>query len=241
MSENQTPRKQTIEEIEAERSKILIEIDKREKEKEKAEEDQQLVIDMAVLECKLCTNPVGMLKVNYNTPTTQNKKTATVKEKDNKSLIFTGTCIKSPNSSSPCASVMQLGEWKDVGTIKFQDEIVLIKKSTIMCNYGSSIISIKKSGQINVPSQIEPFIKNDKEILSAIWIDKETKEEIKNGIVGDNVTILVKTKNYKPGQTVFLDITEAEENEVKNGKTIITVSGIVQEDGTAELSNHYTI
>lgn len=124
---------------------------KQRKAEEKAHEGLKLVIDMAKLECSLCTVPLGILKVNFDTSTTQNKKTATVKEKDSKSLKFLGTCTKSPNSASPCASVMQLGEWKDVGTIKFQDELVLLEKSTIKCNYGGVDIMIKDSGQINVP------------------------------------------------------------------------------------------
>jgi Domain of unknown function (DUF4280) len=235
------PKPKTIAEIMAENSKQMVEVRQKRKDEEKAEEDQQLVIDMAVLECKLCTNPVGMLKVNYDTPSTQNKRTATVKEKDSKSLIFMGTCIKSPYQASPCAGVMQLGEWQDVGTIKFQEELVLIKKSTIMCNYGGSKIIITKSGQINVPTNIPSIVKSNKEIVSAVWINHETKEEIEEGNLDDNVNILVKTKNYKPGQTVFLDITKSDENEVKDGKTIITVSGIVKADGTAVLSNHYTI
>ncbi|MBC8643186.1 hypothetical protein H9W95_00890 [Flavobacterium lindanitolerans] len=83
---------------------------------------------MAKIQCTLCTNPQGILKVNFDTPTTRDKLTATVVEKDMRSLIFMGTCIKSPNSAAPCASVMQLGDWKDVGTLKVQDQFPLLKK-----------------------------------------------------------------------------------------------------------------
>jgi hypothetical protein len=241
MSDKITPPARPIAEAEAKNRKEIEEVRKKEKEKEKAEEDQQFVIDGAILECKLCTNPVGMLKVNFDTPTTQNKKTATIKEKDSKSLIFMGTCTKSPNAAAPCVGVMQLGEWQDVGTSLVQDQKPLIKKSTIMCNYGGSTISIKKSGQINVPSQIEPVVKSPKEIISAVWIDHETKEEIENASIGDNVNILVKTKNYKEGEMVFLDITEKEGGEVKEGTTIITVSGRVKADGTAELKKPHIV
>jgi predicted chitinase len=163
MPDNIAPPSRPIAEIEAENRKQMVAVREKEKEKEKAEEDQQFVIDMAVLECKLCTNPVGMLKVNFDTPTIQNKKTATVKEKDSKSLIFMGTCTKSPNASAPCVGVMQLGEWKDVGTSLVQDQKPLIKKSTIMCNYGGSTITITKSGQINVPSIIDKVNPKDAE------------------------------------------------------------------------------
>lgn len=99
------------------------------KKEEKAADDLKLVIDGAKIQCELCANPMGDLKVNFDTPTIQNKKTATVKEKDMKSLMFKGNCTKSPQSSSPCASVMQLGKWKDVGTSQVQDQFpLLIKK-----------------------------------------------------------------------------------------------------------------
>jgi hypothetical protein len=140
---------------EAVNAKELEDVRKEREEEEKAEDDLKLVIDTAKLECKLCSNPKGFMKVNYNTPTIQEKKTATVKEKSPQSLVFMGTCSKSPQSSSPCASVMQLGEWKDIGTSKSQDERVLLKKSTIKCNYGSIDITITDSGQINEPETID--------------------------------------------------------------------------------------
>jgi Domain of unknown function (DUF4280) len=229
------PKPKTIAEFEAEGSKKATETTNKQKEKEKAEEDQQLVIDMAMLECKLCTNPVGMLKVNYDTPTIQNKKTATVKEKDSKSLIFMGTCMKSPYQASPCAGVMQLGEWQDVGTILVQDQKPLLKKSTIMCNYGGSKITITKSGQINVPSQIESVVKSKKEIVSIKWMCNEVKKELQNATLNDKVSLLVHTKNYKEGDAIFFDITREDGEDLKEGTSRITVTGKVKADGTAVL------
>jgi len=118
-------------------------------------EDLKVVIDNAKIQCDLCTNPQGTLKVNFDTPTTQDKLTATVVEKDMKSLIFMGNCLKSPNSASPCAAVMQLGEWQDVGTLKVQDQFPLLKKSTIPCNYGGTTIKITDSGQKSEPAEIK--------------------------------------------------------------------------------------
>ena len=128
--------------------------DEREKE-DKIAEDLKLVIDMAKIECKLCTNPQGILKVNLDTPTTQDKLTATVVEKDMKSLIFMGTCMKSPNSAAPCATVMQTGEWADAGTLQVQDQLPILKRSTISCNYGGSTIEITDSGQRSEPTTID--------------------------------------------------------------------------------------
>ncbi|MGE8555566.1 MAG: PAAR-like protein [Chryseobacterium jejuense] len=124
-------------------------------EKEKAEAGLKVVIDTATLECTLCTNPKGIMVVNYNTPTIQEKKTATVKEKGPKSLVFTGNCLKSPNAALPCASVMKVGEWKKIGTYLSQDQLVLLQQSTIPCNYGQIDIKITDSGQVHQPDSIE--------------------------------------------------------------------------------------
>lgn len=148
------PTEDDIKSKEAE-NKARMEKQREEREKkEKAEEGQKLVIDMAKISCSLCTNPQGILKVNFDTPTIQNKKTATVKEKSAMSLIFMGNCIKSPNAAIPCAAVMQLGEWKDTGIMKVQNQSPLLLKSTIPCLYGSVDIKITDCGQANIPGEV---------------------------------------------------------------------------------------
>lgn len=128
---------------------------KEREEKEDAEDGLKFVIDGAKLKCDLCTVPAGDLKVNFDTPTIQDKKVATVVEKDMKSLIFKGNCKKSPNSSSPCASVMKLADWKDIGTVYFQDQFPLLLKSTIKCEYGGVEIKITDSAQRNEIEKID--------------------------------------------------------------------------------------
>lgn len=145
----------------------------------------KLVIDTATLECNLCTSPKGILKVNYDTPTIQNKKTATLKEKSSSSLTFTGNCTKSPQSASPCSAVMKLGEWKDYGTSKSQDQYVLLLKSTIPCLYGGIDVKITDCGQINEPNKVEindaPAPENS---FSKCYCDRLfTVEEVKNIII----------------------------------------------------------
>lgn len=149
ISEEQAAELQTENSKEAEQKR-----EEREKE-EKIEDSLKLVIDTATIECSICTNPIGILKVNFDTPTIQSKKTATVIEKDTKSLIFFGNCTKSPNSASPCAAVMQLADWKDVGSLKVQEQFPLLLKSTIKCNYGGVDIKITDCAQITEPESIE--------------------------------------------------------------------------------------
>lgn len=204
------------------------------KTEEKAADSFKMVIDGAKLQCTLCTNPVGDLKVNFDTPTIQNKKTATVKEKDMRSLIFKGNCNKSPQSSSPCASVMQLGSWKNVGTSKIQEQFPLLLKSTIKCNYGGVDIKITDSGQLSEPEDIA-LIAEEKQILSAAWMCEEMEEEIKISNVDDKISLLVKTKNYKEGENISLKIKENTGREINEGIKEMTLSGIVKSDGYAEL------
>lgn len=208
------------------------------KKEEKAAADLKLVIDGAKIQCALCTNPIGDLKVNFDTPTIQNKKTATVKEKDMKSLMFKGNCTKSPQSSSPCAGVMQLGKWKDVGTSKVQDQFPLLLKSTIKCNFGGSDIKIIDCGQKNEPADIESTpkeAKKEKKILNATWMCAEMEEGIKTATVGDAVSLLVKTRNYKEGESVTLIIDDKNGHDVKEKQKEVTNTGTVDADGRAEL------
>lgn len=172
--------------------------EEREKE-DKVSEDLKLVIDMAKIKCVLCTNPEGILKVNFDTPTTQDKLTATVVEKDFKSLIFTGTCTKSPNSAAPCASVMQLGEWKDVGTVKVQDQFPLLKKSTIPCNYGGSTIEITDSGQKSEPAQVPPAAPLPKK--DEPYKCKHCEEEFTSALILDTIGL----KKPTAKQTEIID------------------------------------
>jgi N-acetylmuramoyl-L-alanine amidase len=107
----------------------------------------KFVIDGAKILCPLCIVPIGTLKVNYNTPTIQNKKTATIEEKSSASLQFSGNCLKSPKSALPCKAVMKLGQWANTGSGKVQDRSPLLRRSTIPCNYGGSTITITDDGQ----------------------------------------------------------------------------------------------
>ncbi|KFF02604.1 DUF4280 domain-containing protein [Flavobacterium reichenbachii] len=210
---------------------------KKDEKEEKASDDLKMVIDGAKLQCSLCTNPAGKLKVNFDTPTTQDKKTATVKEKDMKSLIFMGNCKKSPQSSSPCASVMQLGNWKNVGTSKVQEQFPLLLKSTIKCNYGGVDIKITDCGQRSEPEDIPLTDKifNNKRILSAKWMCEEMENEIQRTKVRKEISVLAKTKNFQEGETLTIIIDDKNGYDAKPGQKEITLTGNVDADGYVEL------
>ncbi len=114
----------------------------------------KILVDSALLKCPLCTVPIGSLKVTFDTPTIQGKKTATVKETGKESIIFMGSCTKSPDGKTPCSSVIALASWESPGTIKSQDELVLLQRSKIKCMYGNTDITVINSGQIYEPGDI---------------------------------------------------------------------------------------
>lgn len=232
--------------IESKRSQNTVqkkEAKEEKKKEEKASDGQKMVIDGAKLQCTLCANPVGDLKVNFDTPTTQGKKTATVKEKDMKSLIFKGNCTKSPQSSSPCASMMQLGKWKDVGISKVQEQFPLLLKSTIKCNYGGVDIKITDCGQRNEPEDVKPVSKGlkKKKILNAKWMCAEMEEDVQKTHVGKKVSLLVKTRNYAEGETITIIIDDKNGYDAKEGEKELTFTGTVAADGSAELKEKVVI
>lgn len=213
------------------------------KKEEKALDDLKMVINGAKLQCSLCTNPVGDLKVNFDTPTIQDKKTATVKEKDMTSLIFKGNCKKSPQSSSPCASVMQLGDWKNVGTSKVQEQLPLLLKSTIKCNYGGVDIKITDCGQRCEQENLDASDMNpeEKKIVSAVWMCAEVKEEILGAFVGDKISLLVKTRNYEEGETITIVIDDDNGYDVRKGEKELILTGTITSDGSAKLKGEVLI
>ncbi|NRS90766.1 hypothetical protein HNQ02_003713 [Flavobacterium sp. 7E] len=161
-----------------------------------------------------------------------------------KSVMFKGNCKKSPQSASPCASMMQLGDWEDVGTIKVQDQFPLLLKSTIKCNYGGVPIKITDCAQVNEPADIESTpkeAKKEKKILNATWMCAEMEEEIKEATIGDKVTLLVKTRNYKEGETLNIIIDDINGYDVKEGKKELTFTGTVCADGYARLEEEIEI
>lgn len=186
------------------------EVEEKRRQEEKAIDDLKFVIDGAKLKCDLCTNPVGDLKVNYRTPTIQGKKAATVVEKDIKSIIFQGNCKKSPQSSSPCASVMQLEDWKDVGTIKMQDQFPLLQKSTIKCNYGGVDIQITDCGQRCEPTNIDSiFMKRSFTFIGGWTSDYEGMRNLEKDAAKSKSNL---------GETVYYQLTVS--NDIPIGTNI---------------------
>lgn len=220
-----------------EAGKLRIEEARKEnKEKEDAEDGLKFVIDGAKLKCDLCTVPEGDLKVNYDTPSTQDKRTATIVEKDKKSVIFKGNCKKSPQSASPCVSVMKLADWKDVGTVYFQDKFPLLLKSTIKCEYGGVDIKITDCAQRNVVEKIDttgaPVPDMEKRILEMYWVYNDTKLSNKSRFYVD-MNLVVKTLNYNEGESITVSIKSKDGKPLTDDLTELNLTGTVGKDNMA--------
>ncbi|MFV0345934.1 MAG: DUF4280 domain-containing protein [Bacteroidales bacterium] len=109
------------------------------------------ICDGAKLECQLCTNPEGELKVISNEIKLQDKLFANANDKSKLNLMFKGNCKKSTWQSSPCMAVISPQDWQNTGDLIVQDAPALIEDSTIMCAYGGVQIKIKDHLQEHNP------------------------------------------------------------------------------------------
>ena len=148
-----TPKQQEerTSQVVAQRNQKRMEAIEEEQEKEdKAQEDQLFVINGA----KVKFGPhIGTFKVLSDTPTIQSKTVGTEIEKSPANFTFMDGF-----------QLLTLTQWQEVGTAKYQDNLALIKKSTIMgtgkmppanAPIESGKIEFIDSGQINVPENID--------------------------------------------------------------------------------------
>lgn len=144
--------------------------------KDKTEEGLLLAIDGAKIKFNA---HMGTFKVLNNVPTTQDKLTGTVVEKQIPNFIF-----------DDGFQMLTLAEWQDFGSAKVQENFVLLKKSTLpgTGKMPGSVppetgkIEFVTSGQVNAPESIDgngapvPDPEDDKKC----FCDKEfTEDDIK--------------------------------------------------------------
>jgi len=140
--------KRTAENAQAKNSARMEEIREERDEKDKATEDQLIVIKGAKVKFN---SHMGEFKVLKDVPTTQGKLTGTKVEKQIPNFTFYDGF-----------QMLSLTEWQDFGTVKVQDNEALIKKSTLPGTGKmpgnvppeSGKIEFVDSGQINVPESI---------------------------------------------------------------------------------------
>ena len=182
----------------AQRNQKRMEAIEEEQEKEdKAQEDQLFVINGA----KVKFGPhIGTFKVLSDTPTIQSKTVGT--QIENAPLNFT---------FEDGFQLLTLTQWQDVGDAKFQGNVALIKKSTIVSTgkmspanapIESGKIEFIDSGQINIPENIDttgmPLLANNNPpcIKEVNFFTSDGKEILKNG----------KTHNLCYGEPFYIEV-----------------------------------
>ena len=234
----------------AQRNQKRMEAIEKEQEKEdKAQEDQLFVINGA----KVKFGPhIGTFKVLSDTPTIQSKTVGTEIEKSPANFTFMDGF-----------QLLTLTQWQEVGTAKYQDNLALIKKSTIVSTgkmspanapIESGKIEFIDSGQINVPENIDttgmPLLANNNPpcIKEVNFFTSDGKEILKNGkthnlCYGEPFYIEVITENIPDDTPIAITLKDTKisfEGQLKENKikTILLSIPISYYDETKENYNY---
>ncbi|WP_213083884.1 hypothetical protein [Chryseobacterium lactis] len=173
-------------------------------EKDKKEEGLLLAIDGAKIKFN---DHTGTFKVLSNVPTTQDKLTGTIVEKQIPNFIFDDGFL-----------MITLTEWQDFGTAKVQENYVLLKKSTLpgTGKMPGSVppetgkIEFVTSGQVNAPESIDakgaPVPEQKKETCGIQYRNDITcvKYGSKNPVYGPLYSGSIKLASYKKWDTIVL-------------------------------------
>ena len=204
----------------AQRNQKRMEAIEKEQEKEdKAQEDQLFVINGA----KVKFGPhIGTFKVLSDTPTIQSKTVGTEIEKSPANFSFMDGF-----------QLLSLTQWQDIGTAKYQDNLALIKKSTIMgtgkmppanAPIESGKIEFIDSGQINVPENIDTtgmpmpeYIPTPK-VIDFYLTDKHNNR-LESVDYGTFVYLHIKTVGYI-GKTISVDMNNEKADYLLNGERL---------------------
>jgi hypothetical protein len=89
------------------------------------------------------------------------------------------------------------------------------------------------------PAKIAP--QESKRITDIKWMCAKMKKSITEAGIGEKTSLLIKTVNYSPGETITIIVDEAGGKELKSGTKEITYSGKVNADGIAELKEEVKI
>ena len=203
-----TPERQEkrISEAIAERNRKRMEaIEKEQEQEDEVQQDQLFVINGAKV--KFGTH-IGTFKVLNDTPTIQGKTVGTEIEKSPANFTFIDGF-----------QLLSLTQWQDIGTAKFQNNLALIKKSTIIgmgkmppanAPVENGKIEFIDSGQINIPTDIDtigmplPLYISKPRIIKTYYTDLEGNK-IEKGEIGQEIYLVVEG-NKLEGEATTLNL-----------------------------------
>lgn len=176
----------------------------------------------------------------------QGKLMATEDDKTFKNLTF-GNCKNNPSSDKKCTPGVTTKWENPASNVTESGKKALLETSTTICSTFQGKITIEDPLQTGSkivifddysPPVLTPLVK---QILSVDWKNGDLDSEINTANIGDKVSLVVKTKNYKEGETVVVVIDEANGKDIKTNTKLIKFSGEVNADGVAVLKEEILI
>jgi hypothetical protein len=149
---------------------------------------------------------------------------------------LTGICSITQKTCIPAL----LTKWEKPASNVFEgDKKALLQTSTLKCDIGGeiSITDPQQTGSKTVifDNYTAPEIIKTKQIVSASWMTGDLKNNIKNASYDEKISLLVKTINYEAGERITIIVDEKDGKDINQGIKEISLSGIVNENGFAEL------
>ena len=206
------------------------------------------VLDGALLSCNQGFTPAKLLVTQNQKVKIQGNFKAT--DMDLQVPQTFGQCKLKPTSGGylPCMPALQKWNKTSNKSTLGGGKKWLYEDSESMCVIGGKV-TITDPTQIDMAGSVKEEFKNiamaipgamlgnDKapKIVESYWMD-ETKTKRTNKIeYGQQATIFSRTENVEAGETIKINVKEKEGNKIDGAKSIITFSGTVQADGTAQL------
>lgn len=118
----------------------------------------------------------------------------------------------------------------------------MYSEGNIVFNSGKTITEVGEENGITYDEPKDaPILTKKKQILSAVWMCAEMKDVISTASVGDKVSLLVKTINYKEGETITIVVDEVNGKDFKTNTKEVTFTGKINAQGLAELKEEVEI
>nr|WP_315175578.1 DUF4280 domain-containing protein [uncultured Flavobacterium sp.] len=194
------------------------------------------VCNGAICMCDKGSAP-GILDVkSQNTVFIQNKLMVSDEDVIFKSPFF-GTCAA--NQNNPCSPIIPSKWEKPASNVFENNKKALLETSTVKCTVGGeiSITDPQQTGSkiVIFDNYSAPEVVKTKQIVSASWMTGDLKNNIKNASYDEKLGLLVKTINYEVGERITIIVDEKDGKDINQGIKEISLSGIVSENGFAEL------
>lgn len=212
--------------------------------------DKIYVCDGAVLQCDQGFTPAELKVTENRKIRVQGKLKAT--DMDRQVPKTFGKCKLKPTNSDylPCVPALQKWTKTSKKTTLGKNKKFLFHDSECMCSTGGKITITDPLQVDSAGSVAEEFIQiarmlpgailgadHAPKVVESYWMDEEASRKIKNSEYGENACFFVRTENIDTGETLEIEMTDKERQDLDDGRQQIIYSGIVQADGTAELQS----